>query len=111
MITGEGKAICDKEIGSPARGWHSCRAPAQYKLPSLRVPYMDLHFCERHVPRCNQSMMSRDGTRTNADRCGLPALHKGPHLQAEEGLLDDNSCGRCGGTPSRCTCLKPAANE
>jgi hypothetical protein len=23
----------------------------------------------------------------------------------------DNSCGRCGATPSRCTCLKPAANE
>lgn len=24
---------------------------------------------------------------------------------------DDNSCGRCGHTPRRCTCLKPADNE
>jgi hypothetical protein len=23
----------------------------------------------------------------------------------------DNLCGRCGATPSRCTCLKPADNE
>lgn len=25
--------------------------------------------------------------------------------------LDDNSCGRCGATPGRCTCLKPADND
>jgi rubrerythrin len=24
---------------------------------------------------------------------------------------NDNSCGRCGGSPSCCTCLKPAENE
>lgn len=24
---------------------------------------------------------------------------------------DDNRCGRCGGTPSTCTCLPPASNE
>lgn len=24
---------------------------------------------------------------------------------------EDNRCGRCGATPKRCTCLKPADNE
>lgn len=43
----------------------------------------------------------------------VPALacpnHGGP--EAPQSSSDDNSCGRCGHAPARCTCLKPAENE
>jgi hypothetical protein len=50
MITGEGRAVCDKEVGSPKRGWRACRRAAPNRTQSERVPYMTLHYCNRHSP-------------------------------------------------------------
>lgn len=35
----------------------------------------------------------------------------GPYVRQSSSDPGDNACGRCGATPSRCTCLKPAEND
>lgn len=41
--------VIDREVGSPSRGWHSCRRRANHKSQSERVPYMTLHWCDAHA--------------------------------------------------------------
>lgn len=48
-----GKVTCDREIGSPVKGWHSCNDRAAYEVTLCTSPRPDstltLHYCHAHL--------------------------------------------------------------
>lgn len=46
----DGKRLCDREVGSPSKGWHSCNRPARHTLGKHNhLGYWTLDACPRHV--------------------------------------------------------------
>ena len=41
---------CDKEIGSPKRGWHVCKAAGTRTVESRVCAGLWLHYCAKHAP-------------------------------------------------------------
>lgn len=46
-----GKISCDREIGSPVKGWHRCGDTAKYAVTSQydRCDPSELHYCYAHA--------------------------------------------------------------
>lgn len=59
-----GKVTCDREIGSPVKGWHSCNDRATYEVVKQCGPKSDgiiaLHYCHAHLEA--------------GQRCDLPSI-------------------------------------
>lgn len=49
MLNNKGRRVCDAEIGSVKRGWHSCCKPAKFYSESTRSPFTRLDWCAVHV--------------------------------------------------------------
>lgn len=43
------KRTCDKEVGSPKRGWHVCNRIATAEKESKACPGLFLHYCAKHA--------------------------------------------------------------
>lgn len=121
MITDSGKAICDREVGSPQNGWHACRRPAQHKTQSGAVSYMTMHWCGAHVDRnkcqcdeCRPSMFALANRRANPDSCSVCNFAPSDDCPRDHCPNRDDTpwCHICGAMQkAKCQCPPRAEND
>lgn len=80
MITGDGKAICDREIKSRKKAMYvGCNRPAKYQIGSRVSVGMTLHYCSNHAPVDSVKIWNATDSakeRMHPEGLGIPSLNK-----------------------------------
>lgn len=66
----DGKFTCDREIGSPVKGWHTCGRRATYGVSRASPQGFchEIHYCEAHHNAGVADMRSVKSLRTTGER-------------------------------------------